>query len=412
MKKMIYFEWKKIWLGKLTQLAIIGCAMFFIFCVFSNTAQTNAIRDDGTTVSGMDAIRVMKERNIPIELTQAETERIMNEYLDYTKNPDTGSDNAAYFYLSEDLYRMWYQPNKTLLGMIDGIYSNPDESEMSLKQVFEQNLGRDIQEARIARDQDKINRLLENGSLTKTQAEYWKALTSQKKPIYYGYCEGWKQVFFAGNWAVIIMMIVGIGIAPVFSGEYQSKCDSLLLCMKFGKDRLVLSKIIAAWLYATFVYWILTGGYTIAYLCLYGTAGGQFPVELLVTPLSTGYQLTMQRAVMFQQLLGYVYTLGFGGFVLLLSSLLKNTYSVIVITLPLVLILSLLSPDQGGYVWSHALSLLPSQIVNFTYDSYTAYDIAGRVFSWLSAGLLVNGIAAIILTVGSYFLFRSHQVNR
>ena len=74
--------------------------MFFIFCVFSNTAQTNAIRDDGTTVSGMDAIRVMKERNIPIELTQAETERIMNEYLDYTKNPDTGSDNAAYFYLS------------------------------------------------------------------------------------------------------------------------------------------------------------------------------------------------------------------------------------------------------------------------------------------------------------------------
>ena len=300
---MICFEWKKIWLGKLTQLAIIGCAMFFIFCVFSNTAQTNAIRDDGTTVSGMDAIRVMKERNIPIELTQAETERIMNEYLDYTKNPDTGSDNAAYFYLSEDLYRMWYQPNKTLLGMIDGIYSNPDESEMSLKQVFEQNLGRDIQEARIARDQDKINRLLENGSLTKTQAAYWKALTSQKKPIYYGYCEGWKQVFFAGNWAVIIMMIVGIGIAPVFSGEYQSKCDSLLLCMKFGKDRLVLSKIIAAWLYATFVYWILTGGYTIAYLCLYGTAGGQFPVELLVTPLSTGYQLTMQRAVMFQKLL-------------------------------------------------------------------------------------------------------------
>lgn len=108
---MIYFEWKKIWLGKLTQLAIIGCAMFFIFCVFSNTAQTNAIRDDGTTVSGMDAIRVMKERNIPIELTQAETERIMNEYLDYTKNPDTGSDNAAYFYLSEDMYRTWYQPN-------------------------------------------------------------------------------------------------------------------------------------------------------------------------------------------------------------------------------------------------------------------------------------------------------------
>ena len=28
------------------------------------------------------------------------------------------------------------------------------------------------------------------------------------------------------TWPVLIMMIICIGIAPIFSGEYQSKCDS------------------------------------------------------------------------------------------------------------------------------------------------------------------------------------------
>ena len=30
------------------------------------------------------------------------------------------------------------------------------------------------------------------------------------------------------TWPVLIMMLICIGIAPIFAGEYQSKCDSLI----------------------------------------------------------------------------------------------------------------------------------------------------------------------------------------
>ena len=54
------------------------------------------------------------------------------------------------------------------------------------------------------------------------------------------------------------MMLICIGIAPIFAGEYQSKCDSLILCMKYGRSKLILAKIISGWLYATGVYWGIT----------------------------------------------------------------------------------------------------------------------------------------------------------
>lgn len=208
------------------------------------------------------------------------------------------------------------------------------------------------------------------------------------------------------------MMIVVIGVAPVFAGEYQSKFDSLLLCMKHGKNRLVFSKVVAAWLFTTLVYVLLTGGYSAAYLLLYGTEGGGLPIQLVAPQIAVGYPLTMVQGVLLVQLLGYVFTVCLMAATLLLSSFMKNSYSVIVIILPLVLVIALLSPDQGGYVWNHFLSLLPSQIVNFAFESLTAYEIFGCVLNWLSAGILIDGMLAVILTYISTILFRRHQVNK
>ena len=384
----------------------------FLFCVISNVSQTVGFLEDGSRTYGMSGIQARKEQNETVVLTQEETDRIVREYLGYTSDSATNSDNPAYFYLSEKMYRSYYLPQKELLGMIDGIY-NPAESEASMKEVFEENLGRDISQARLDRDNNRIDLYVKRGMITDKQAEYWKEQVKKiQDPLIFGYCDGWKQIYYAGNWAVIIMMIVAIGVAPVFAGEYQSKFDSLLLCMKHGKNRLVFSKIVAAWLFTTLVYVLLTGGYSAAYLLLYGTEGGNLPIQLVAPRFTVGYPLTMVQGVLLVQLLGYVFTVCLMAATLLLSSFMKNSYSVIVIVMPLVLVISLLSPDQGGYVWSHFLLLLPSQIVNFAFESLTAYEIFGRVLDWLSAGILIDGILAIMLTYISTILFRRHQVNK
>ena len=409
---MICYEWKKIWQNRLTQLMMLGISLFFIFCVISNVSQTVGLLEDGSRAYGLSGIQARKEQNETVVLTQEETDRIVREYLAYTTDSATNSDNPGYLYLSEKMYRSYYLPRKELLGMIEGIYS-PAGSEASMKEVFEENLGRDIFQARLDRDNNRIDLYVKRGMITDKQAEYWKEQVKQiQDPLTVGYCDGWKQIYYAGNWAVIIMMIVAIGVAPVFAGEYQSKFDSLLLCMKHGKNRLVFSKIVAAWLFTTLVYVLLTGGYSAAYLLLYGTEGGDLPIQLVAPMITVGYPLTMVQGVLLVQLLGYVFTVCLMAATLLLSSFMKNAYSVIVIILPLVLVIALLSPDQGGYVWSHFLSLLPSQIVNFAFESFTAYEIFGHVLNWLSAGILIDGMLAVILTYISTILFRRHQVNK
>lgn len=42
MSGMIKYEWKKIWTSRLTQISVIGCSLFLVFCVCSSFFQITA----------------------------------------------------------------------------------------------------------------------------------------------------------------------------------------------------------------------------------------------------------------------------------------------------------------------------------------------------------------------------------
>ena len=125
-----------------------------------------------------------------------------------------------------------------------------------------------------------------------------------------------------------------------------------------------------------------------------------------------GYRLTMSEAVIYALILAYLLTLGIMGITLLLSSLLKSAYSVIIAAFLLILVPTFLSPDTGGYLWSRVISLLPSKIADFSFQSYTAYNLGTFVIRWPDMAMSVNGAAAVLCSLGSYRIFRSHQVNK
>ena len=51
-------------------------------------------------------------------------------------------------------------------------------------------------------------------------------------------------------------------------------------------------------------------------------------------------------------------------------------------------------------------------LLDVYFESFTAYEIFGHVLNWLSAGILIDGMLAVILTYISTILFRRHQVNK
>ena len=78
--------------------------------------------------------------------------------------------------------------------------------------------------------------------------------------------------------------------------------------MRFGKNRLILAKLVSSFLYTSVVYWGITLLYSAVYLMLLGTRGWDLPIQINYPSVSVSYDLNMMQAC---------------GLLLLLGSLLK-----------------------------------------------------------------------------------------
>ena len=411
MGEMIKYEWKKIWKNRLTQISMIGCSLFLLFCVYMSIIQITTTDENGQTISGMSAVERLKNIQQRQELTQDRVDEIVNQYLTYVHDSNTSSNNEAYYYLSEEQYKKFFLPNRDLLMLIVEIYREPGSGE-NARDVLERNVGKDFRQARLERDLKVIHLREELGKLTSIEADYWEK-EAEKIPEYqYGYQEGWQMILNTLSWSVMIMMIICIGIAPIFSGEYQSKCDSLFLCMKYGKSKLITAKIITVWLFTTCVWLGITLSYSAVYLGLLGMDGADLPIQLVYPTRAVGYHLTMGEAVIYALILSYILTLGISGITILVSALLNNTYGVIIIMFLFIILPTFLSVDMGWYTWNHIVSLLPSKIVDFVFSSYTAYSIGNAVIRWPDMVMIVNGAGAVLFSAAGYWIFKNHQVNK
>lgn len=412
MSRMLWYEWKRIWQSRLTQLTVIGCGAFLVFCVWSSIVQMTAVDKSGNQVSGMQAAEALQDTQERITLDQETVNRLLEEYISYTEDPQTGSDDPDLHYLSEETYRTWYLPREELFRIIGGIYIQPENRQDSNGDTLKKSLGVDFYEARSDRLMETLTTLYQNGTITAEEADWWVEKGSSVDEYTFGYSKAWQQILTTGSWIVLIMVIVCVGIAPVFAGEYQSKCDSLLLSMRFGKNRLILAKLTSAFLYTSLVYWGTTLLYSAVYLMLLGTNGWDLPIQINYPSRSVSYDLNMMQACGLVLLLGYLFTLGMAGITLLLSALLKNSYSVIIIVFLLLLIPTFLSLDAGNYLWKHMLALLPAKIADFSFTSYLAYRAGSLTVAWPEMAMTVNGIVAVICLVIAYGVFRNHQVNK
>ena len=408
---MIWYEWKRIWQSRLTQFAVIGCILFLLFCTWSNIRQIQTTDGEGNQVTGMAAVKALKETE-RITLNQETVTAIMQEYLDYTENPDTSSDDPELQYLSEKMYRTWYLPNRGLLNLISGTYMQEGQGNVSDRQLFEKNFGKDFYEARKERVQERLTYYVNQGSVTLSEADWWDEQDDKVGEYTYGNYKVWDILISNLPWILFIMMIVCVGIAPVFAGEYQSKCDSLLLCMKHGKHRLILAKLAASTVYASVLYWGIVSLYSAVLLIFVGTVGWDLPVQLIYSGMPSSYALTTSQAYLLALLMGYVMTLGLGGLVLLLSALFKNPYVVIVTAFLYLCVPLFLSTNSGGYLWVHLLALLPEKISEFHFASYIAYSMGNIKMTLPMAAMIVNGLCAVVFSGLAYLFFRRHQVNR
>lgn len=411
MGRLIWYEWKRIWNSLLTRLAVAGCCLFLAFCVYSSIAQISAPDKDGAMVTGLSAVREQRRAQRTVGLTQERVDAEIGEYLSYAQNPDTSSKDRETEFLSEEAYRTYYLQKRELLQFLSVSYAGlGDDREM--REIFEECAGEDFYAARSARRAEWLDRQEELGKITKEQRAYWEEQGAKIGELSYGYFGGFGKILDMQGWVILLMMAVCIGAAPVFAGEYQSKFDSLLLGMRYGRNKLIRAKLTASFLYATAVYWGVMLSCAAVYLLLAGSGGGELPIQLYLPSSFVGYPLTMAQGAALTLLLGYGAVLAILGITLFLSAAAKNTYTVVILAFLVILVPSFLYADMGGYLWQHVLALLPSKIIDFSFAAQTAYTVGGRVISLAQMMLIADLLLAASLPAAGYWKFKRHEVNK
>lgn len=415
--EIIKFELLKIWRRSITKFLVFASLFItiLIFGVFFALG-TSAYDANGERHQALEAIKIQKEnmeRNSGI-LTDDRIQNIIKVYADSVKGMDVGNQEKFYYELqNSSLYWKDIHPNYPIYTWLAFVYSKPNTSVTDLNILLKARENSiSIYNAR----QQKLQGILIGTNMADIQSDeeqaYWmKENKKIKEPYRYGdYC-GWQNILQGGFSWYFTLLVICIIIAPVFSIEYKTKFDNILLTTQFGRSKVVWAKIFAALLSGTTVYLVnsfVALGLTFLF---WGTNGWNLPIQIYSALIP--YPITFLEAVLLVLGINYLILVAMIAMVLFLSSKMKSAFQVLVISGALLILPGLLEKSTVSSLYNHILSLLPGQATAFAniLQQYTAYNFRGGVISLPTMICFVYFILFICSIWGICKVYRIKQVE-
>ena len=218
---------------------------------------------------------------------------------------------------------------------------------------------------------------------------------------------------------ILLSFIIALYISPIFSNEYSCRTDNLILSSKYGKNKLIKSKILAAFITITVIYTFIIVSYFL--LCLFKWGMFDPNVSFVMTVpdtfmyLYSPFDYNMGQYFIVMIIYSYIGSIVFGMFVLFLSTLSKNSLlvsitSIITVIVPFIFLRMFNVPSLGV---TSLLKLNFSDVmsVRSIFDTYYGFVLGNNVINTTSIIIPVYLVVCIALTCGSYFIFKRHQVS-
>jgi hypothetical protein len=212
---------------------------------------------------------------------------------------------------------------------------------------------------------------------------------------------------------VVMGILVLLGISPVFSDEYSSNADSLILSSKKGRRSVVTAKILSTTVYCVFVAAIVLLMYSSVQAAVLGIQGLNAPLQLGF--INSPYSLTFGGYLALQGSLCAVACVFFGMLVLLVSSVSSN------VLIPFFICGFLFA--STAFIKSIGTAV-PQALITFSDFSYTelmrvkglvesfkAYDILGHPVLYLNLILISYFMITAVLIFLTYRIFHCRQVK-
>lgn len=388
---MMRYEWKKIFERRLNVAAMLLGYLLIGICVYNYITQESCY--DAATdsyIEGVEAYRMQEE------LAQSQTDVITEAYVTdlirdiQSRGIDLESDDA-YTEIIRPLGDMFYFVSKNYTDMRS---KNTDMDALDKVDVSE---GAHFYEHRMEKITDYLNMDFSYGNYTEAEKAYWIAKAGRTNvPLRWGSKRVMNQVgelLFAGFY---LWFVVVICVSSVFSSEYESGAAYLLLTTKYGKDRLVRSKIGVA---ALFTVGYLTGGALLANVpvaLLLGLPGADLPVQLWNPVIP--YNMTIGQTC-----------LGMFGLLLLIGSAialalmccsagLRSSLATLVIGVAFIIAPAFFPMSKKSGLWNHINYLFPVRAFNLedVMGSYVTYAAGNVVISYTAMVVIVYAAVSAV----------------
>ena len=380
---MMRYEWKKIFERRLNVAAMLLGYLLIGICVYNYITQESCY--DAATdsyIEGVEAYRMQEE------LAQSQTDVITEAYVtnlirDIQSRGINLESDDAYTEIIRPLGDMFYFVSKNYTDMRS---KNMDMDALDKVDVSE---GAHFYEHRMEKITDYLNMDFSYGNYTEAEKAYWIAKASRTNvPFRWGSKRVMNQVgemLFAGFY---LWFVVVICVSSVFSSEYESGAAYLLLTTKYGKDRLVRSKIGVA---ALFTVGYLTGGALLAVVpvaLLLGLPGADLPVQLWNPVIP--YNMTIG-----QTCLGMFGLLLLSGSAIALALMccsagLRSSLATLVIGVAVLIAPAFFPMSKKSGLWNHINYLFPVRAFNLE-------DVMGSYVSYAAGNVVISYTAMVVI---------------
>ncbi|MDP4152785.1 MAG: ABC transporter permease subunit [Bacillota bacterium] len=253
----------------------------------------------------------------------------------------------------------------------------------------------------------------EKGEALAAKAEAMYGYLSSGYQAYFDYDWGWSrlqamQTVLPFTVAVFLLIV----LTPLFSSEYAKRTDSLLLCSKYGKNKLIKAKIMTGFIIAISIWLLIQVFNAILVFSLFGIEGATaFVQNWSVNP--SPYAFTWLTSYLSVSAMSFLGLLFLTSAVLFISSRCKNAFVSLIVGVVIILLPALHLDIFSGDAISKILMFHPAKVLigSDQFKTFEAFYICGKVVMLSIAVAVVTATLSVFMIFGTYYSFKRHQVK-
>lgn len=262
---------------------------------------------------------------------------------------------------------------------------------------------REYKKSELKKDLDKLKQEGKIDTFTYKNMEYIYNLIDKKEAQTYHYKMEWTYGADFQRMAPFLSILVIVGIATIFSSDYQNNTASLVLSSKFGKNKLITSKILSSLIFSTIIF-VFVNCVFLSYIALDKFKGWNQPLNSLRYFEATPYNITVIQYYIRGLMFSFIGIILFTLLVILISLLVKNNILSMLISLAIYsapVFLSSFMPTKQLAIIFRQLNLKELIGIEPLLRNTDTYNIFGNPV--LYANLLVT-ISVILIPIVAYMI--------